>query len=56
MEVVGVDRIVFSTDYPYEPASQGGAKDFLAAAELSAHDRNLIASGNWERTHAGLVR
>ena len=55
-EVVGADRIVFSTDYPFEPASQGGARDFLAAAELSDHERNLIASGNWARLRAGLVR
>jgi predicted TIM-barrel fold metal-dependent hydrolase len=56
VEVLGVDRIVFATDYPFEPASQGGAEDFLAAAELSAHERNLVASGNWERLRAGLVR
>jgi predicted TIM-barrel fold metal-dependent hydrolase len=56
VEVVGADRIVFSTDYPFEPASQGGAEDFLAAAELSAHERNLVASGNWERLRAGVVR
>jgi hypothetical protein len=56
VEIVGADRIVFSTDYPYEPASQSGAKDFLAAAALPAHERNLVASGNWERLRAGLVR
>jgi predicted TIM-barrel fold metal-dependent hydrolase len=56
MEVVGADRIVFSTDYPFEPASQGGAEEFLAAAELSTHDRSLVASGNWDRLRAGLVR
>jgi predicted TIM-barrel fold metal-dependent hydrolase len=55
-EVVGADRIVFSTDYPFEPASQGGAEDFLAAAELSAHERNLVASGNWDRLRGGIVR
>jgi predicted TIM-barrel fold metal-dependent hydrolase len=56
VEVVGADRIVFATDYPFEPASQGGAADFLAAAKLSAHERNLVARGNWERLRAGLVR
>jgi predicted TIM-barrel fold metal-dependent hydrolase len=56
VEVVGVDRIVFSTDYPFEAASLGGAQDFLAAAELSEHERSLVASGNWDRLRAGPVR
>jgi predicted TIM-barrel fold metal-dependent hydrolase len=56
VEVLGADRIVFSTDYPFEPASQGGAENFLAAAKLSAHERNLVASGNWDRLCAALVR
>ena len=56
LEVVGSDRIVFSTDYPFEAASQGGAQDFLAAAELPEHERTLVATGNWDRLCAGIVR
>jgi uncharacterized protein len=56
VEIVGADRIVFSTDYPYEPASQSGAEDFLAAAKLSFHERDLVSSANWERLRAGIVR
>jgi predicted TIM-barrel fold metal-dependent hydrolase len=56
VEVVGADRILFSTDYPFEAASQRGAEEFLASAELSEHERNLVASGNWDRLRAGLVR
>jgi predicted TIM-barrel fold metal-dependent hydrolase len=56
VEVVGADRIVFSTDYPFEAASQGGADEFLASAQLPEHERNLIASGNWDRLRAGIVR
>jgi predicted TIM-barrel fold metal-dependent hydrolase len=56
IEVVGVDRIVFSTDYPFEAASQGGAQAFLAAAELSEHEQALVASGNWDRLRTAIVR
>jgi hypothetical protein len=54
--VLGADRIVFSTDYPFEAASLGGARDFLASAELSELERNLIANGNWDRLRAGIAR
>ncbi len=49
IEVVGIDRILFSTDYPYVYQSDGWARDFLETAELSDADRNAIAHGNWER-------
>lgn len=49
IEVLGVERIMFSADYPYQFAPDGGARAFLEQAELSPADRELIASGNWER-------
>lgn len=49
MEVLGPERILFSTDYPYIPTPEGGAGAFLDAAGLSAGDRALIEHGNWER-------
>ena len=49
VEVVGVDRILFSTDYPYVFGSKGWARAFLDASDLSIGDRNKIANGNWER-------
>jgi len=55
-EIVGVDRILFSTDYPFEPASRAGARSFLEAADLSESEREGIASGNWERLVAGIRR
>lgn len=48
-EVVGVDRILFSTDYPYVYQGDGWACAFLEGAELSGEDRDKIAHGNWER-------
>lgn len=56
LEVVGVDRILYSTDYPFVYAPGGGAKRFLDEAGLSDEDRDKIASGNWNRLVAGIRR
>lgn len=53
IEVVGVDRILFSTDYPYQFAPDGGALAFLRDAGLSEQDKIAVASGNWERLVGG---
>lgn len=55
-EAAGVDRILFATDYPFERASQAGARDFLEAAPVSGASREAIASGNWERLREGIRR
>jgi predicted TIM-barrel fold metal-dependent hydrolase len=44
---VGVDRIMFSTDYPY--ASMAEATAFLQAIPVSPHDRERIAHGNADK-------
>lgn len=49
IEVVGVDRVLFSTDHPFVPVPDGGARRFLQEAPLSQDDREKIAHGNWER-------
>ena len=56
MEVLGPERIMFSTDYPYRFTPEGGARRFLEAADLSEADRHAIAHGNWERMAAGIRR
>ena len=56
IEVIGVDNILFSTDYPYALATRGTARSFLDSAELSDADRSKIASGNWQRLCAGIRR
>ncbi|MET4781539.1 amidohydrolase family protein [Glaciihabitans sp. UYNi722] len=55
-EIIGVDRILFSTDYPFEPASRGGARQFLEDADLSPEEKEGIASGNWDRLCSGILR
>ena len=56
IEVMGLDRTLFSTDYPYRFVSDGGARRFLEEAELIEADREMIGSGNWERLCAAIRR
>ena len=56
IEVVGADRILFATDYPFVPVKPGGARRFLDEANLSLTEREGIASGNWNRICAGIRR
>ncbi|MEX0664272.1 MAG: amidohydrolase family protein [Acidimicrobiia bacterium] len=45
--VLGADRILFATDYPYSDMAEGRA--FLDAAPINPTDREKIAHGNAER-------
>ncbi len=47
LELGGVDRIMFSADYPYQSMPQ--ARAFLEQIPVSAADRERIAHGNAER-------
>ncbi|WP_338868549.1 amidohydrolase family protein [Spirosoma sp. SC4-14] len=49
VELVGSERILFSTDYPYQYRPGGQARLFLEEATLSAAQKELFAHGNWER-------
>jgi predicted TIM-barrel fold metal-dependent hydrolase len=55
-EIVGTERIMFSTDYPFEAAAHSGARQFLATACPDDDARELIASGNWLRLRADIRR
>ena len=54
IEVAGVDRILFSSDYPFVFKPEGGARRFLEEAPLSDADRRKIASENWKRLCAAI--
>ncbi len=41
---LGVDRVIFSVDWPYQP--NVAARQFIDAAPISAPDRNAILGGN----------
>lgn len=56
IEVLGIERIMFSTDYPYRFTKNGGARKFLEEADLCDADKQAIAHGNWERMTAAIQR
>jgi len=47
--IVGTDRLLFSTDYPYQYRPGGDARRFLAECGLDGADKASFASGNWDR-------
>lgn len=47
IEIIGIERILFSTDYPFQFAPAGGARRFLELANLSPDGRERVASRNW---------
>ena len=49
LEIVGPERLLFSTDYPYQYRPGGGARSFLEAAPLNPADREGLAYRNWDR-------
>lgn len=49
VEIVGPDRLLFSTDYPYQYRPGRDARGFLGHAPLDEAERAMFAHGNWER-------
>jgi len=49
LALVGPERLLFSTDYPYQYKPGQPGRHFLAEAALSADQQALFAHGNWER-------
>ena len=48
LEVVGPERILFSTDFPYQYRPGQPGRSFLLASDLSQKAREAFAQGNWE--------
>ena len=46
---VGMDRLLFSTDYPYQYRAGGDARRFFEQCGLEGADMAAFAHGNWER-------
>ncbi|WP_425962266.1 amidohydrolase family protein [Rhizobium nepotum] len=55
IDAVGVDRILFSTDFPYQYRPGGDVRRFIDSIALDAADKAKFAHANWERltAHAG---
>ena len=56
VDIVGVERIMFSQDYPYHPAMGGAARSFLTDSGLSEADQARIGHENWETLIAPLSK
>lgn len=56
MEVIGAQRILFATDYPFVPLQSGASERFLRDADMSESERNMISSHNWELLRAQIRR
>ncbi|HEX5658157.1 MAG TPA: amidohydrolase family protein, partial [Polyangiales bacterium] len=53
VELVGVDRLLFSTDFPYQYRPGLQARRFLEECGLDHSAKAAFAHGNWERLTAG---
>lgn len=56
VETVGIERIMYASDYPFNRERDGSARRFLDEAPLSDADRERLAAGNWETLVAGIRR
>lgn len=48
-EIVGTDRLLFSTDYPYQYRPGGRARRFIEECGLGDEGKTALAYGNWLR-------
>jgi predicted TIM-barrel fold metal-dependent hydrolase len=56
VDVVGIDRMLFSADYPYQYRPGGGPRHFVEQLPISDDDKEKIAHANWERLTSGIRR
>lgn len=56
LALVGPERLLFSTDYPYQYHPGQPGRRFLEETALSADQRALFAHGNWERLTRSATR
>ena len=52
LDIVGPERLLFSTDFPYQYRPGGAARRVLEGAPLDAAAREGFAHGNWDRLTA----
>lgn len=49
LELVGTDRVLFSTDFPYQYRPGGDARRFVAELSLGQAEKVKLAHENWDR-------
>jgi predicted TIM-barrel fold metal-dependent hydrolase len=55
LAIVGPQRLLFSSDYPYQYRSGGDARQFLDTCGLEGADKEAFAHGNWLRLNGQLT-
>ena len=53
LDIVGPERLLFSTDFPYQYRPGRAPRRFLDDAPLDAAARESLAHGNWDRLTRG---
>lgn len=56
LALLGPERLLFSTDYPYQYKPGQPGRRFLEETGLSADYQALFAHGNWERLTQAATR
>ena len=56
LDVVGIDRILFSADYPYQYRPGGQPRQFLEQLNITEEDKEKIAHTNWDRITSAIKR
>lgn len=49
IEIVGIERVLFSTDFPYQYRPGHEARHFLERVPLDEAGKTMFAHGNWDR-------
>ncbi|HEX6526307.1 MAG TPA: amidohydrolase family protein [Streptosporangiaceae bacterium] len=56
LEIVGTERLMYASDYPFNRERGGSVPRFLDTAPISDAERETIAFRNWESLVAGIRR
>lgn len=56
IEVVGVDRVMHASDYPFNSPQDFAARDFVTTAPLERDDQKKIAYRNWDNVIGHIQR
>ena len=56
MELVGPERLLLVTDYPFVPTVRKSMRNFLKKADLNEIDTLNVASGSWDRLCGRILR
>ena len=49
LDIVGPERVLFSTDFPYQYKPGGGPRRFIEELSIDEATRTALAHGNWDR-------